>query len=131
MDSEKSHIARLEARFDDLQKSIDQQRNEGKERGNKIEDMKKELASQNVRISEMERHVHNECVWGNGQITDIKEDIATLNANYSTINDSVKLLAQSVDKMKTYVIWMIAGSVIGGGAANSVSNIFLKVLGGQ
>ena len=130
MNSPEANLARLETKVDDLSKLVEHQRQEGNERGGKIEDMKKELASQNARLSEMERHVHNECVWGSGEISNIKEDLATLTADFKNVNKSVELLAQSVEKMRTYIIWIIAGSAIGGGAASGASELLLKVLGG-
>ena len=130
MNSPEANLARLETKVDDLSKLVEHQRQEGNERGGKIEDMKKELASQNARLSEMERHVHNECVWGSGEISNIKEDLASLTADFKNVNKSVELLAQSVEKMRTYIIWIIAGSAIGGGAASGASELLLKILGG-
>lgn len=127
MNSPVSHIARLEAKVDDLQKLIEQQREEGKERGEKIEDMKKELASQNARVGEMERHVRTECVWGNGEISDIKVNMAKLSVSYDKLDKDVGSLTHSVDKMRIHIIWIIAGSVIGGGAASGASEFLLKL----
>lgn len=127
MNSPASNIARLETKVDDLQKLIEQQREEGKERGEKIEDMKQELASQNTRIGEMERHVRTECVWGNGEISDIKVNMARLSVSYDKLDKDVGSLTRSVDKMRIHIIWIIAGSVIGGGAASGASEFLLKL----
>lgn len=136
MDRPESHIARLEAQVGDLQTTIEEQRKEGRERGNKIEDIKKELASQNTRIAEMERHVHNECMWGNGEITNIKVNMAKLSLKYENIDNGVKEVKSNTDKltlaigkMRVQIIWIIAGSVIGGGAASGASEFLLKFLG--
>lgn len=136
MNSPESHIAELKAEVGGLQKLIEQQRAEGRERGNKIEEMKQELASQNTRISEMEHHVRHECLWGNGEITNIKVNMAQLSLKYENIDNGVKEVKSNTDKltlaigkMRVQIIWIIAGSVIGGGAASGASEFLLKFLG--
>lgn len=126
----KALIAGLTARLDGINEKIDTQRQEGKERGDKIVGLLEHTANLETRVAEMERHVHNECVWGNGEITKIKVSLAEISTNYNNINASVTFLTKSVDKMKTYIVWIIAGSVIGGGAASGFSEILLKSIGG-
>lgn len=117
----KALIAGLTARLDGINEKIDTQRQEGKERGDKIVGLLEHTANLETRVREMERHVHSECIWGNGEINSIKLDVGKLNTKFDGVNESVKTLK------KYLIVWILAGSALGGGAASGASEILLKL----
>ncbi len=117
----KALIAGLTARLDGIDEKIDTQRQEGKERGDKIVGLLEHTANLETRVREMERHVHSECIWGNGEINSIKLDVGKLNTKFDGVNESVKTLK------KYLIVWILAGSALGGGAASGASEILLKL----
>lgn len=114
-------IAGLTARLDGINEKIDTQRQEGKERGDKIVGLLEHTANLETRVAEMERHVHSECIWGNGEINSIKLNVGKLNTKFDGVNESVKTLK------KYLIVWILAGSALGGGAASGASEILLKL----
>lgn len=117
----KALIAGLTARLDGINEKIDTQRQEGKERGDKIVGLLEHTANLETRVREMERHVHSECIWGNGEINSIKLNVGKLNTKFDGVNESVKTLK------KYLIVWILAGSALGGGAASGASEILLNL----
>ena len=120
----KALIAGLTARLDGINEKIDTQRQEGKERGDKIVGLLEHTANLETRVGEMERHVHNECVWGNGEINSINVEVGKLNTKFDDVHEKVETLRKYI------IVWILAGSALGGGAASGASELLLKVLGG-
>ena len=108
-------IGKLEAHLEDIRDTLNLQRQEGKERGDKIVGLLEKTAKMEQRIGSMERHVWNECVVSNGTMDKIKGDIA-------------KTTTQ-MEKLKVSFYWIVAGSAIGGGAASGLADVVGKTLG--
>lgn len=126
----KALIAGLTARLDGINEKIDTQRQEGKERGDKIVGLLEHTANLETRVAEMERHVHNECVWGNGEINSINRQVGELNAKFNEVHGSVNGFESKLETLRKYIIvWILAGSALGGGAASGASEFLLKILG--
>ena len=123
-ESLKALIAELTARLDGINEKIDTQRQEGKERGDKIVGLLEHTANLETRVAEMERHVHNECVWGNGEINSINVEVGKLNTKFDDVHEKVETLRKYI------IVWILAGSALGGGAASGASELLLKILGG-
>lgn len=108
-------VGRLEAHLEDIRDTLNLQRQEGKERGDKIVGLLEKTADMDARLSAMERHVRNDCVINNGTIDKIKGDMA-------------KTTTQ-IEKLKVSFCWIVAGSALGGGAASGMAEIAGKILG--
>lgn len=130
-ESLKALIAGLTARLDGINEKIDTQRQEGKERGDRIVGLLEHTANLETRVGEMERHVHNECVWGNGEINSINRQVGELNAKFDEVHDRVNGFDSKIETLRKYlIVWILAGSALGGGAASGASELLLKILGG-
>ena len=108
-------VGKLEAHLEDIRDTLNLQRQEGKERGDKIVGLLEKTAKMEQRIGSMERHVWNECVLSDGTIAEIKSDIAKT--------------ATQVERLKVSFYWIVAGSALGGGAASGMAEIAGKILG--
>ena len=101
-------VGKLEAHLEDIRDTLSLQRQEGKERGDKIVGLLEKTASMEERISSMEEHVRSECVVNNGTIKDI----------YTRI-----------ERLRVSFYWIVAGSALGGGAASGIAELAGKILG--
>ena len=97
----------LRALIGDIRDSLELQRIEGKERGDKIVGLLEKSADMNARLKSMEYHVRNECVVNNGVIKDIYTKLERLRVSF---------------------IWIVAGCAAGGGIATGALEIIGKVL---
>lgn len=101
-------VGKLEAHLEDIRDTLNLQRQEGKERGDKIVGLLEKTAKMEQRIGSMEEHVRSECVVNNGTIKDI----------YTRI-----------ERLRVSFYWIVAGSALGGGAASGIAEIAGKLLG--
>lgn len=101
-------IGKLEAHLEDIRDTLNLQRQEGKERGDKIVGLLEKTADMEARLCAMERHVRSECVVNNGTIKDI----------YTRI-----------ERLKVSFYWIVAGSALGGGAASGIAEVVGKTIG--
>lgn len=98
----------LRALIGDIRDTLELQRQEGKERGEKIVGLLEKSADMNARLESMEYHVRHECVVNNNTIKDIYTKLERLRASF---------------------LWIIAGSALGGGAATGTLGVIGKILG--
>lgn len=108
-------VGKLEAHLEDIRDTLNLQRQEGKERGDKIVELLEKTADMEARLCAMERHVRNECVVNNGTMDKIKGDIA-------------KTTTQ-MERLKVSFYWIVAGSALGGGAASGMADVVGRMLG--
>ena len=108
-------VGKLEAHLEDIRDTLNLQRQEGKERGDKIVGLLEKTADMDARLSAMERHVRNDCVINNGTMDKIKGDIA-------------KTTTQ-MEKLKVSFYWIVAGSALGGGAASGIAEVVGRAIG--
>ena len=101
-------VGKLEAHLEDIRDTLNLQRQEGKQRGDKIVGLLEKTAKMEQRISSMEEHVRSECVVNNGTIKDI----------YTRL-----------ERLRVSFYWIVAGSALGGGAASGMAEIAGKILG--
>lgn len=101
-------VGQLEAHLEDIRDTLNLQRQEGKERGDRIVGILEKTADMEARLCAMERHVCSECVVNNGTIKDI----------YTRI-----------ERLKVSFYWIVAGSALGGGAASGITDVVGRMLG--
>lgn len=104
----RSLMAGLRADLKNICRSLDTQRQEGRERGEKIVGLLEKTADMNARLKSVENHINTECVVKNGTINDIK----------------LKL-----ERLRVSFVWIVAGSAVGGGVSSGALEIMGKLLG--
>lgn len=102
----RSLMAGLRVDLKNICRSLDIQRQEGKERGEKIVGLLEKTADMNARLKSVERHVSTECVLKDGTINKIE----------------LKL-----ERLRVSFIWIVAGSAAGGGVSAGVFEIVGKL----
>ena len=102
----RSLMAGLRADLKNICRSLDTQRQEGRERGEKIVGLLGKTADINARLKSVENHINTECVVKNGTINDIK----------------LKL-----ERLRVSFLWIVAGCAAGGGISAGVFEIISKL----
>lgn len=104
----RSLMAGLRADLKNICHSLDTQRQEGRERGEKIVGLLEKTADMNARLKSVEHHINTECVVKDGTISDIK----------------LKL-----ERLRVSFLWIVAGCAAGGGISAGIFEIVGKFLG--